>query len=64
VVGTYNDAAGASHGFVYDSVNKSYQSVDDPNGIGTTLINGINDKGWLVGFWGTAPVNTGFVAKP
>jgi len=33
------------------------------HGFGTTAVNGINDKHQLVGFWGTAPVNTGFVAE-
>jgi len=39
-------------------------TVDAPNGVGTTIVNGINDAGKLVGFYGTAPVNTGFVATP
>jgi hypothetical protein len=64
VVGSYQDNAGASHGFVYNTVTKKYQSVDDPNGIGTTVVNGTNDKHQLVGFWGTNPNNTGFVATP
>ena len=33
------------------------------HGFGTTAVNGINDKHQLVGFWGTAPLNTGFVAE-
>ena len=64
VVGSYQDNAGASHGFVYNTVTKKYQAVDDPNGIGTTVVNGTNDKHQLVGFWGVAPVNIGFVATP
>jgi len=64
VVGTYTDQAGNSHGFVYNISSKSFTSVDDPNGIGTTIVNGINDHGVLVGFWGTSPNNTGFVATP
>ncbi len=62
VVGTYTDSAGNSHGFVYKESTKTFQSVDDPDGIGTTVVNGINDKGVLVGFFGTAPINSGFVA--
>jgi probable HAF family extracellular repeat protein len=62
VVGTYTDSAGNSHGFVYKERTKTFQSVDDPDGIGTTVVNGINDKGVLVGFFGTAPINSGFVA--
>jgi len=64
VVGFYMDSSMASHGFVYNTVTKKYQSVDDPHGIGTTVVNGTNDKHRLVGFWGTAPTNTGFVATP
>jgi hypothetical protein len=65
VVGTYQDSSGASHGFVYDSNTATYSSVDDPNGIGVTLVNGVNDHGQLVGF--TMPTSTtasGFVATP
>jgi hypothetical protein len=62
VVGVYQDSTGASHGFVYNTITNKWQSVDDPHGIGTTVVNGTNDKHQLVGFWGTAPSNTGFVA--
>jgi hypothetical protein len=62
VVGSYTDAAGNSHGFVYAAWDGSFISVDDPSGIGTTIVNGVNDKGELVGFYGTSPVNSGFVA--
>ena len=63
VVGTYTDTTG-SHGFVYNTYTKVWQSIDDPNGVGTTVVNGISPKGVLVGFWGTAPLNTAFVATP
>src|ERR1700677_64833 len=65
VVGTYLDSAGASHGFVYNGNTATYTSVDDPDGIVITLVNGVNDKGQLVGF--TMPTSTtasGFVATP
>jgi hypothetical protein len=64
LVGSYSDTAGASHGFTYTVGTKTWQSIDDPNGIGTTVVNGINDSGILVGFSGTSPVNNGFVAIP
>jgi hypothetical protein len=64
VVGDYVDAGGATHGFIYNVTARTWQSVDDPNGIGTTVVNGTNDQHFLVGFWGTAPTNTGFVATP
>jgi hypothetical protein len=38
--------------------------VDDPSGVGTTNVNGINDRGMLVGFFGTSPIVSGFVATP
>jgi hypothetical protein len=65
VVGSYNDASGNSHGFIWSSAT-GYLSIDDPNGVGTTVVNGINDAGWLVGFWGNtaAGISHGFVAKP
>ena len=64
VVGFYTDSSGNSHGFVYIVSTKAFQSIDDPDGVGTTIVNGINDNGVLVGFYGTAPVNSGFVATP
>jgi probable HAF family extracellular repeat protein len=64
VVGTFTDAAGQSHGFVYTIGTASFQTIDAPDSNGTTIVNGINDAGKLVGFYGTAPINTGFVATP
>jgi len=64
VVGSYTDSAGNSHGFIYRESTQTFQSVDDPVGFGTTVVNGINDKGVLVGFFGTAPINSGFIATP
>jgi len=63
VVGAYMDAAGNTHGFVWTSAG-GFKTIDEPNGIGTTITNGINDHGDIVGFYGTAPVNSGFVAFP
>jgi hypothetical protein len=67
VVGNYTDSAG-SHGFVYTISKKSWESIDDPEGVvggmHTTIVNGINDKNVLVGFYGNAPINSGFVANP
>ncbi|MFZ0794247.1 MAG: hypothetical protein WAM65_10770 [Candidatus Korobacteraceae bacterium] len=64
VVGTFTDAAGLSHGFVYTIGTARFVTIDAPNGVGSTIVNGINDNGTLVGFYGTAPINTGFVATP
>jgi probable HAF family extracellular repeat protein len=63
VVGDYVDAGGNTHGFVWTS-GGGFTTVDDPNGVGTTIVNGINDRGMIVGFYGTAPTNSGFVAFP
>jgi Cu/Zn superoxide dismutase len=39
--------------------------VDDPNGVGATTVNGVNDKGDLVGFYTDAAGNTdGMLAVP
>jgi hypothetical protein len=64
-VGTYQDSSGASHGFVYNIRTGQYTSVDDPHGIGVTLVNGINDNGDLVGFiMPSSTLASGFVATP
>jgi probable HAF family extracellular repeat protein len=63
VVGDYMDQAGLTHGFVWTSA-AGFTTIDDPNGVGTTVVNGINDNGVLVGFYGTAPINSGFVGLP
>jgi hypothetical protein len=64
VVGSYTDASGLSHGFTYNTSTAAWQSIDDPSGAGTTIVNGVNDAGDLVGFYGTSPVNSGFMATP
>jgi len=38
--------------------SKSYMTVDDPNTRGMTVVNGLNDKGQLVGFYLDAAGNT------
>jgi hypothetical protein len=64
VVGAYTDSSGAGHGLVYTISSQSWQTIDDPNGLGNTVVNGINDSGVLVGFDGSAPTNDGFIATP
>ncbi len=63
VVGDYMDVNGNTHGFVWTSAG-GFTTIDVPAGVGTTVVNGINDLGVLVGFYGTAPINSGFVAFP
>ena len=64
VVGQWMDSVGNTHGFVYTVSTKKYENIENPNGANTTVVNGINDNGVLVGFYGTLPINTGFVATP
>jgi hypothetical protein len=67
VVGTYTVGSGndaKTTGFVW-SPGFGFESISDPNGIGSTNINGVNDHGKVVGFYTDANGNTdGFVAKP
>ena len=67
VVGTYMVGSGSSaqmHGFTWQP-GRGFTSIDDPHGIGTTTINGVNDFGQLVGFYVDANGNTdGFLATP
>jgi hypothetical protein len=55
VVGSFTDATGATHGFLFDAQSKSYTTINDPNGVGgptgMTVLNGINDKGQIAGFY-------------
>ena len=67
IVGVYVDSANKMHGFVLTNPlhHAHFQSIDDPNGVGTTTINGLNDKGQLVGFYVDGNGNTdGFLANP
>ena len=67
VAGDYTVGTGSSaktYGFVW-SPDFGFETVSDPVGIGSTTINGINDRGTLVGFYTDANGNTnGLVAKP
>jgi hypothetical protein len=65
VVGDYV-TGGTPHGFIYRLGHGFTTGVDDPNGIGTTTLNGINDENDLVGFY-TNPsgsITFGLVAFP
>ncbi len=68
IVGSYLDGSGVMHGFVLSSPLgpvSHWQSIDDPNGIGSTVVNGINAAGDLVGFYTDAAGNTdGMLATP
>jgi hypothetical protein len=67
IVGVYVDSATKMHGFLVAHVwsHANFQSIDDPQGVGTTTVNGINGHGDLVGFYVDSNGNTdGFLAKP
>jgi hypothetical protein len=67
VVGTYTVGSGdgaVMHGFTWTQAG-GFVTVDDPHGIGTTTINGVNNAGDLVGFYVDAAGNTdGLLATP
>jgi len=67
VVVVYTVGSGSSatmHGFTW-TPQHGFSTVDDPHGMGTTTINGVNDFGQLVGFYVDANGNTdGFLATP
>ncbi|MGD0683667.1 MAG: hypothetical protein ABSA03_00990 [Streptosporangiaceae bacterium] len=68
IVGSYLDGSGVMHGFTLSHPMgpvSHWQSIDDPNGIGSTVVNGINDAGDLVGFYTDSAGNTdGMLATP
>ena len=68
VVGVYMVGTGSNaqlHGFTWTR-GGGFHTVDDPHGIGTTTINGVNDFGQLVGFYSTdgGNITNGFLATP
>jgi len=67
VVGSYTVGTGMSAtttGFIW-APGFGFQSINDPNGVGATMINGVNDRGTLVGFYTDSNGNTdGLVARP
>ncbi|HEX3488000.1 MAG TPA: CHRD domain-containing protein [Streptosporangiaceae bacterium] len=68
IVGSYLDGGGVMHGFLLSKPTgpKSvWQRIDDPGGVGSTVVNGLNANGDLVGFYTDAAGNTdGFLAVP
>ena len=63
VAADYMDSAGLTHGSVY--TRGQFHSIDDPEGIGTTTVNGVNRFGQVMGFYVDTEGNTdGFVATP
>jgi probable HAF family extracellular repeat protein len=48
IVGSFTDTEGATHGFLY--YEGVWTQIDDPQGVGETIVNGINDEFVIVGF--------------
>jgi hypothetical protein len=62
VVGQYT-VGKSTYGFIEQ--NDHFTTISDPFGPGTTTVNGINNLGDIVGFYGDSAGNTdGFVAQP
>jgi hypothetical protein len=68
IVGSYLDGAGVLHGFTLKSPLgplSHWQTIDDPSGVGSTVVNGVNNTGKLAGFYTDAAGNTdGMLATP
>jgi hypothetical protein len=66
VVGAYTTGSGSSaQSFGFTWMNGHFHEVNDPHGVGSTIINGVNDRDELVGFYTDSAGNTdGFLAKP
>jgi hypothetical protein len=63
VVGTFTDAAGNVHGFLYNILTGTYTELDNPFGLNSTVINGVNDNDQIVGFYTTGGNTEGFVGQ-
>jgi hypothetical protein len=66
IVGSYVDSTGATHGFIFNGL--SFSKFDAPGSSQTiafnvagTIINGVNDKGDIVGFFSDGTNVNGFV---
>ena len=71
VVGSFVDINNVTNGLVYNTLSNTWQTVNDPFSSATpafdvtgTTINGVNDKGQLVGFYSDGTNVDGFLATP
>jgi probable HAF family extracellular repeat protein len=62
VVGSYADASGVQHGYVYSG--GTFTTVDDPQAAAGTALVGINDAGEVLGNYTDATGTHGFTATP
>ena len=63
VVGYSSPGPYQASGFVW-SESTGFQTVDDPNGNGITIIYGINDKGVIIGSYGQCFTCNAFIGTP
>jgi|HubBroStandDraft_2_1064218.scaffolds.fasta_scaffold05585_5 hypothetical protein len=67
IVGSYVDGSGATHGFYVTGAGTKkavWQTIDDPNATGETVVSGINIHANLVGYYvDSAGNNHGFIAS-
>ena len=56
-VGFFTDGNNVNHGLLYHPATGAWQQIDDPNGAGGTVLNGLNNKGEAVGFYTDAAGN-------
>lgn len=51
IVGDYVDAAGSTHGFLFDLTTGAYTTLDNPNAKGFTVAEQINDSLQVAGIY-------------
>jgi hypothetical protein len=67
IVGSYLDASGNTHGFVLSQLltSQQWESVDEDDAVGTTVITGVNNHHAIVGYYIAADgSNNGFRGIP
>ena len=61
-MGAYAGSGSTTHGFIWS--DGTLRTIDDPHGNGRTTINGLNDKGDIVGFYSVDRIVDGFRGVP
>jgi hypothetical protein len=67
-VGQYQTGDGTTHGFIVSDIDTGgpvWQSIDEPNAAGTTVVDSVNDHHVIAGYYvDSAGTTHGFVATP
>ncbi|MBV9264673.1 MAG: PEP-CTERM sorting domain-containing protein [Acidobacteriaceae bacterium] len=65
-VGFYNDTNGNAHGFLYSLSTQKLTTLSLPASLGATAVTatGINNAGWIVGFYVVSGADNGFIYNP